>query len=426
MRHGEIWPKDWMLEWDIGIFRGPKFRNDSVGVWIDERRHAMRYVSSKSILTDPYRAGLEIGAALAPISPEVILLFASMSYDPDFSDFFEALYDALGTESVIVFGGTGDGIYETSGAENYGVSALGISSDGRVSWSTAMEQGVQSDSFSTARACARKALASCTAPTGFRMVLADGVKADGHAIAGGIAAEIPGPFFGGLTSDDRKFTSSKLFLNGTEYEDAVAILTGCGDLGFAVNAASGWTPVGREGVVEDNQGCEIRTISGQTAQEFMAGALGKPLGEADIAIVPLAAYQAGSTEHFFLRTTSHLHADTGAVTTFGSVEKGTVVRVCSASRDDVISGVTDTMRGLTLDSLGFVPSAAIIISCAGRKWLLADRGEKEISAFFEHLGYSIPLIGFPSLGEISPFRLFDGTYTTVNFHNVTFVVCLLG
>jgi len=66
----------------------------------------MRYVSTKSILTDPYRAGLEIGAALAPISPEVILLFASMSYDPDFSDFSEALYDTLGTESVIVFGGT--------------------------------------------------------------------------------------------------------------------------------------------------------------------------------------------------------------------------------------------------------------------------------------------------------------------------------
>ena len=386
----------------------------------------MRYFSAKSILTDPYRAGLEIGATLAPISPEVILLFASMSYDPDFSDFFEALYDALGTESVIVFGGTGDGIYETSGAENYGVSALGISSDGRVAWSTAIEQGVQADSFSAARVCARKALASCSSATGFRMVLADGVKADGHAIANGIAAEIPGPFFGGLTGDDRKFTSSKVFLNGTEYEDAVAILTGCGDLGFAVNAASGWTPVGCEGVVEDIQGCEIRTISGQTAQEFMAGQWGKPLGEADIATVPLAAYQVGSKEHFFLRSTSHLHADTGAVTTFGSVEQGTVVRVCNASREDVIRGGTDTMQGLTLDSLGFVPSAAIVISCAGRKWLLADRGEKEIAAFFDHLGYSVPLIGFPSFGEISPFRLGDGTYTTVNFHNVTFVVCLLG
>jgi hypothetical protein len=386
----------------------------------------MRYISTKSILTDPYRAGIEIGTALASISPEVILLFASMSYDPGFSDFFEALYDALGTESVIVFGGTGDGVYETSGAENYGVSALGISSDGQVSWSTAIEQGVQSGSFSAARACARKALAACTTPAVFRMVLADGAKADGHAIVGGIAAEIAGPFFGGLTADDRKFTSSKLFLDGREYEDSVAILTGCGEFGFAVNASSGWTPVGRAGVVEDNQGCEIRTISGWTAQEFMSGALGKPLGEADLAIVPLAAYQPGSTEHFFLRTTSHLHADTGAVTTFGSVEKGTVVRVCSASREDVMRGVTDAIKDLLPDSLGFIPSAAIIISCAGRKWLLADRGEKEISAFFKHLGYSIPLIGFPSFGEISPFRLGDGEYTSVNFHNVTFVVCLLG
>ncbi|MDD5287119.1 MAG: FIST C-terminal domain-containing protein [Desulfuromonadaceae bacterium] len=386
----------------------------------------MKYLSAKSILTDPYRAGLEIGAALATISPEVVLLFASMSYDPDFSDFFEALYDGLGSESVIVFGGTGDGIYETSGAENYGVTALGISSDGRVAWSTAIEQGVQADSFAAARACAAKILASCPETPVFRMVLADGAKADGHAIVGGITAEIPGAFFGGLTGDDRKFTSSKVFLNGKEYEDTVAMLSGCGEISMAINAASGWTPIGNRGVVEENLGCEIRTINGESAQAFMAGQLGKPLGESDIGIVPLAAYQTGSTEHFFLRTPSHLHDESGAVTTFGSVEKGTVVRVCIASRDDVTRGVTDAMQALAPESLGFIPAAAIIISCAGRKWLLADKGEKELAAFFKHLGYSIPLIGFPSFGEISPFRNGDCTYTSVNFHNVTIVVCLLG
>jgi hypothetical protein len=68
------------------------------------------------------------------------------------------------------------------------------------------------------------------------------------------------------------------------------------------------------------------------------------------------------------------------VTTFGNVEQGTVVRVCSASRGDVLSGVKDAMLGLAFDSLGFTPSAAIIVSCAGRKWLLADRGEKELAA----------------------------------------------
>ena len=385
----------------------------------------MRYLSSKSILTDPYRAGLEIGTDLAPLSPEVILLFASMSYDPDFSDFFDALYDALGTQSVIIFGGTGDGIYETSGAENYGVSALGITSDGRVKWSTALELGVQADSFAAARACARTVRGACPEVPGFQIVLADGAKADGHAIVGGIAAEIPWPFFGGLTGDDRKFTNSKVFLNGREYEDAVAILTGCGEIGFALHAASGWTPAGSAGIVEESRGCEIRTISGQTAQDFMTGELGTPLGEADLGIVPLAAYQYGSSEHFCLRTPSHLHADTGAVTTFGGVEQGTVVRICTASREDIIRGVADAMHGLSPESLGFIPSAAIIISCAGRKWLLADRGEKELTAFFKQLGYSVPLIGFPSFGEISPFRFGDGSYTPVSFHNATFVVCLL-
>lgn len=384
----------------------------------------MRYLSAKSILTDPYRAGFEIGSALAHISPEVILLFASMSYDPDFSDFFEALYDSLGTHSVIILGGTGDGIYETSGAENYGVSALGISSDGLVSWFTTLEQGVQADSFSAARECGRKAVASCPGSY-FRLVLADGAKADGHAIVKGIESEIAGLFFGGLTGDDRKFTNSKLFLNGKEYEDAVAILTGCGDVTYAVNAASGWTPVGDKGVVEENYGCEIRTISGQSAQNFMAAQLGKPLGESDIGVVPLAVFQSGSAENFCLRTPSQLHDDNGTVTTFGSVEQGAIVQVCSASRDDVIRGVTDAMQALTPDALTFTPSAAIIISCAGRKWLLADKGEKELSAFFEQIGYTIPLIGFPSFGEISPFRHADGTYTTVSFHNVTFVVCLL-
>lgn len=384
----------------------------------------MRYLSAKSILTDPYRAGTEIGSALAPISPEVVLLFASMSYHPDFSEFFEGLYDALGSSTVTLFGGTGDGFYETSGAGNYGICALGISSNGLVSWQVSLEQGIQADSFAAARACALKARVSSPAAT-FRFVLADGAKADGHAIVKAIGTELGGAFFGGLTGNDRNFTHSKLFVNGTEYEDAVAILTGCGDIQFAFNAASGWSPLGSEGIVEESAGSEIRRINGQSTQDFMAAQLGKSLGEADLGVVPLAAYQGGSSEHFSLRSPSQLHPDTGAVTFFGSVEKNTVVRVCNASREDVIRGVTDALEPLTPAALSFTPSAAIIISCAGRKWLLADRGAKELEAFFKHVGHSIPVIGFPSFGEIGPFRRHDGTYTSVSFHNVTFVVCLL-
>ncbi|MEI6305783.1 MAG: FIST N-terminal domain-containing protein [Deltaproteobacteria bacterium] len=385
----------------------------------------MHFISAKSTITDPYRAGFELGTAIAPLAPEVVILFASISYKPDFSDFFEALYDALGSNSIIIFGGTGDGIYETSGAENYGVSALGINSGGKVNWTVSMESGVAADSFGAAKKCARKALMACPDANCFRMVLADGVHTDGHALINGIMAEIPGLFFGGLTGDDRKFTSSKVFVNGLEYEDVVAILCGSGEIGFAINAASGWTPVGNTGVVEDLQGCEIRSISGLPAQEFMALETGKPLLESDLGVVPLAAYMEGSSEHFCLRTSSHMNPDTGSITTFGSVDAGCAVRVCTASREDVLRGVEDTLDGLSPESLGFMPSAAIIISCAGRKWLMSDRGEKELELLQQRLGNNIKLVGFPSFGEISPFRR-SGNYTAVSFHNVTFVVCLIG
>ncbi len=386
----------------------------------------MRYCSIRSTLTDPYRAGYEIGAALAAIAPEVILLFASISYDPDFSDFFDALHDGLGGRAALVFGGTGDGIYETSGTENYGVCALGITSNGAVTWSAFLEQGVKADSFAAAEACARKAREACDGAPAFCMALADGTKADGHAIVSGISAVLPGSFFGGLTGDDRKFTRSKLFLNGKEYADAVAILTGSGAVNWAVSAAAGWTPVGAPGVVEDNNGCEIRNISGRTALDFMSAELGKPLGEADLGTVPLAAYLKASDTHFAMRAPSHVDPEQGSVTTFGSVETGCTVRVCTASRQDLLKAVAEALGQLDQTVLGFTPAAAIIISCAGRKWLTGDQGEKELALLQQTLGTSLPLIGFPSFGEISPFRNADGSYSPVNFHNVTFVVCLMG
>ena len=75
---------------------------------------------------------------------------------------------------------------------------------------------------------------------------------------------------------------------------------------------------------------------------------------------------------------------------------------------------------------GFKPAAAIVISCAGRKWLLDDSGTKELETFFGAVGEKLPLVGFPSFGEIAPFRRPEGSYTPTCFHNVTFVVCLLG
>jgi len=57
----------------------------------------MRFKSASTIRTDPYRAGAEIGDALREIVPEVILLFASISYEQAFTDLFDGIRDSLGS-----------------------------------------------------------------------------------------------------------------------------------------------------------------------------------------------------------------------------------------------------------------------------------------------------------------------------------------
>lgn len=384
----------------------------------------MRFKSASTIHTDPYRAGAEIGDALREIVPEVILLFASISYEQDFTDLFDGIRDSLGSTETLIFGGTGDGIYETSRVANYGVCALGIHSVGKLRWSVAFEKGVSTDSYSAARSCALKALSQIDGKAGCAFVLADGMKADGSRIVAGINSVLRIPYFGGLTGDDRKFTRSRVLLNGQVLEDVVAILMASGEVSHSINAASGWSPIGASGIIEECEGNSIRRISGVPAQTFMKVQLGKPLGEADLGIIPLATYPSDGTGCFSLRAPSHLEPQTGAINMFGSIDQGTSVRVCTATREEVIKGVSTALEGLNLEKADGI--AAVVISCAGRKWLLEDQGKGEVEQILATLGRKIPLVGFPSFGEISPFRRPNGTYSDTFFHNVTFVICVIG
>jgi hypothetical protein len=152
--------------------------------------------------------------------------------------------------------------------------------------------------------------------------------------------------------------------------------------------------------------------------------VGKPLGEADLGMITLAIYREISDETFSLRSLSRFDDTTGAITTFGNIEQGAVVKVCGASREQVLQGASAALSAIR--RRGFSPAAAVIISCAGRKWLLDDCGREEVALVQAAMGSHVPLIGFPSLGEIGPYLKDDGTYSDTLFHNVTFVVCLLG
>lgn len=385
----------------------------------------MRYLSASSTLTDAYQAGFETGDALKPLQPEVVLLFTSITFDREYDSFFAGLYDGLETRNLVVFGGTGDGIYETARTAHYGVCALGITSGGTAAWSAAIKSGAGADSQGAARACTADALAGLGGEARWGFVLADGISADGIGIVAGFREALPElPFVGGMTGDDRRFSLSRIFLNGKVVEDCAGVLLCSAHIPCVTNAASGFVTVGKPGTVDLADGKSVQRISGQTAISFVTEQIGKPLGQSDHGILGLAASCDFSAEHFCVRSTSNFDTETESMTFFGSIPVGAPIQVSCAGREELLNAIADSLSSLLAG--GFRPAAAIIISCAGRKWQLDSTGAEEMELVQGLIGREIPVVGFPSFGEIGPFRLTDGRYSPPQFHNATIVICLLG
>jgi hypothetical protein len=380
----------------------------------------MNYLSASTKIVDPFRAGVEIGDKLAGLPPEVVLVFCTIHYIDAIDDLVDGIKDVLGKD-VLICGGTGDGIYETGGMANHGVCALGIQTEGQSQWKAVLVRDVKSDSAKAAEKAVADILSEFDGPITLAFVLADGLKADGSWMVEGLRG-IKAPCFGGLAADDRRFERSIVFNGSESAEDALILLGAAGRVPFHINAASGWKPVGDVGLVTRVEGVVVHEIDNRPAEVFLREQTGKTMGGMELAVLPLAEYTPGNDHQFVLRSCSHIEQN-GPVTLFGRVSEGSRVRVCHAALEEILGGVDTTMSGVK--DPGFEPGAAIIISCAGRKWLLPESGQEEIERTIKEMG-AIPLVGIPSYGEISPFRSAGGLYSSAKFHNVTFVVCILG
>ena len=382
----------------------------------------MKYISSRTSIVDSYRAGISIGEDLQAISPDVIILFCTRGYIDTLPELIEGLREVVGPKTLIC-GGTGDGIYETAGVAHNGVCALGICVEGPVRVNAVLLKGVQKDSSGVAQAAARKALEGLGEPATLAFVLADGCKTDGSQLVAGLNQVLTVPFWGGLTADGRQAERTVVFLNDEVAEDAVMVLVAAGAVPFSLNASSGWSPIGDLGRVTRSAGKFLYEINGSPAVEFFKDQMGKNIGSMDLGVVALAEYVDAAKERFVLRAISYTDEKAGQVKLFGGLPEGSFVRVCRTSMDSILSGVKHAVAGAIKS--GIKPGALVIISCAGRKWILMESGAEELREVLSELG-NIPIIGIPSFGEIAPFILKDGTYSKVFFHNVTFVVGILG
>lgn len=296
-----------------------------------------------------------------------------------------------------------------------------------------MTSGLGHDLGTDAELAAREAVASARAKSGMEPALCIALPTIGAAESGAILralrAELgPGvPLLGGGAAprdpvEDPAATASHQFAGDEVADGGVAILLFSGPLAFSFGVETGWRAVGPRATVTRVADGRVLDIDGRRATDFFERYLGPSTGAPPIAN-PLAVFETHDATSFYLRTATNLDTDTGAVTFFGTVPEGATVQFTVAATDEIIEGArTSVSEALAAFPAGGTPEAALVWSCATRRFLLGTRAGREIDLMRDALGPAMPIAGFYCLGEIAPLPSADVS----QFHNATMVSVLLG
>ncbi|MGC4122159.1 MAG: FIST N-terminal domain-containing protein [Myxococcales bacterium] len=384
----------------------------------------MLALSASTSTSDPYRAGVSLGEALKPVSPEVAFLFTSIHYCGENSDLLAGLHDALEDERVVVVGNSGDGVYESARVSHYGAAALGVSTEGRVRWVTAQARGVGADPVGATRQCLQRLRESGPGGEPALLFMASDFRTDSSRIEEALGLGTRVPLVGGLAADDDRLQRCFVYSGDEVLEDALVLLGAYGDLAFDITVGNALRTIGSPGRVTEAAGTRLARIDDLPAMDFVERETGKPALRTDRGIVSLAILDGVHPGLRRLRSViPEFDKPGGGLALYGGIAEGQRVGVCVAEPEDLVREVYAIAESAR--TLDFQPAAALVVSCAGRKWLLGDQIDHEVRALSSVFPRGLPLVGFPSFAEFGPLKE-NGRYTPTYAHNMTYVLLLLG
>ena len=378
----------------------------------------MRALSSKTELFDPYRAGFALGENLAALAPEVVFLYSSMHYATP--ELLEGLYDGLDSDKAIIIGNTGAGIYETSGFITQGAAALALNSDGKIDWQIHCIENA--DRKLTGKL--EQVLASLPTdrePPCLAYVSAD-FRINAQELEQFLQTHSPYPVIGGLANDDLLMRNCYIYANRRVIEKGLAVLLAYGRMNLSLAVGNTLHCIGHSGLVEQVDGQQVFQIDGISASRFIERETGRPMLHTDISVVLLEVSGPEMPPVKRLRSIipEDHHGDQSLRLICG-IPVGSQTQVCLADPTDLLDNVEAIAEAEK--ATGRRPVAALIVSCLGRKMVLGKKTHQEINALPDRFP-GLPLLGFPSLGEIAPLRQDEG-YSRSYFHNMTYVLLLI-
>jgi hypothetical protein len=255
-------------------------------------------------------------------------------------------------------------------------------------------------------------LARCLAGDGLVhvLVLSDGLHVNGSKLVEGLSRHLPEQVTvtGGLSGDGPRFKET-LVTGGppgtAPAPSTIAALGLYGD-GLRIGYASlgGWDPFGPERLITRSSGNVLYELDGRSALDLYKTYLGPHASDlpASGLLFPLSL-RAGEGDTPVVRTILAVDEEHSSMTFAGDVPEGCYARFMKANFDRLIDGAVGAAR-TSYEAVGSAsPDLALLVSCVGRKLVLAQRVEEEVEGVRDILGEGTVLAGFYSYGEISPF-----------------------
>jgi hypothetical protein len=373
--------------------------------------------------SDEFDPGTAIAAALdqcrpqlAGSVPQAAILFSA------FDAFDAVMVRVLRAEfpGIQVIGSTSAAEMSSAGGYQEDSVTLALLVADNVDFTTGMAS-IQVDLEGACRAAAEQALAATARRPRLCIMLTDGL--DGQRTLEAVRRALPDDVVvigGGSSGKTVGRRPSFQLCNDHVIENGLAILLFSGAFAFSFAVGTGLRPIGPRGTVTRAEYGVIHEIDGKPAADFIAGYV-DAAGPATYGN-PLAIRAEGADEPY-LRVMLRQDPVTGAVSVPGEVPAGSSVQITTASTDEIVRASGDTVRRATeAFPAGATPSAALLFSCAVRKFLLGTRTGQEVTEARALLPADLPLVGMYCGGEIAPV---DGTNTS-RFLNETFVALLLG
>ena len=242
------------------------------------------------------------------------------------------------------------------------------------------------------------------------LVISDGLNVNGSELLKGFQSVLGSiPIVGGLAGDGGAFVKTLQLFNDTISDNQIiavglygnALITSTGALG-------GWKPYGPPRKVTKAEKNVVYEMDDKPAlplyRMYIGEAFSRGLPGTGLKF-PLAVIEEGKRDVEKIRTLLAIDSKANSLTFAGNVEVGETVRLCQTNHGRLVEGAGNAAN-LVMDGLSASKTnqagLALLVSCVGRKGVMAENVGDEVKLVQQILGPQTSVTGFYSYGELAP------------------------